>query len=206
MSSFVTPRRSPRVLVVDHHDSFTFTLVSYLEELGADVVVVESDAVTSDSLINLASTFDGVVLSPGPGAPEESPAAADLVRSVVQTQAPPLLGVCLGHQIIVTALGGVVGRAPELMHGQASTITHSQSGVFSDVPQDVTVGRYHSLAAQSLPSGIRLTAETPAGTIMGLAHETAPIQGVQFHPESVLTEHGHAMLANWLRELSGPSR
>lgn len=189
---------NPRVLVVDHHDSFTFTLVAYLQELGAEVSVIEADALTPAELIASASAYDGVVLSPGPGAPEASAAGLALVEHVARTHAPPILGVCLGHQIIAVAFGGEVGRAPELMHGQTSVITHDGSALFARLPESFEVGRYHSLAANTLPPSIRATAVTPEGAVMALAHESAPIVGVQYHPESILTEHGHALLANWL--------
>lgn len=193
----------PRVLVVDHHDSFTFTLVAYLQELGAEVTVIEADATEPAELIDLAGDFDGVLLSPGPGTPEESVAGLALVQHVAAVGAPPVFGVCLGHQIIAVAFGGQVGRAPELMHGQTSTITHDGSALFAGLPELFEVGRYHSLAANVLPSSIRSTARTPEGTVMALEHVSAPIVGVQYHPESVLTEHGHALLANWLRMAAG---
>lgn len=191
----------PRVLVVDHHDSFTFTLVAYLQELGAEVTVIEADATTPADLIASVTAYDGVILSPGPGAPEESPAGLALVQHVAADGGPPVLGVCLGHQIITAAFGGEVGRASELMHGQTSVLTHDGSALFEGLPESFQVGRYHSLAANALPSVIRPTAVTPEGTVMALEHVSAPITGVQYHPESVLTEHGHALLANWLRML-----
>ncbi len=193
----------PRVLVVDHHDSFTFTLVAYLQELGAEVTVIEADATEPAELIDLAGDFDGILLSPGPGTPEESVAGLALVQHVAVAGGPPVLGVCLGHQIIAVAFGGQVGRAPELMHGQTSIITHDGSALFAGLPELFEVGRYHSLAANVLPSSIRSTARTPEGTVMALEHVSAPIVGVQYHPESVLTEHGHALLANWLRMAAG---
>lgn len=194
-------RPSPRILVVDHHDSFTFTLVAYLQELGAHVTVMAADALSPAQFTQAASAYDGIVLSPGPGAPEESATGLALVRHVASAGGPPLLGVCLGHQIIAVALGGAVARAPELMHGQTSVMTHDGSALFTGLPESFEVGRYHSLAALTVPDGIRVTARTTEGTIMALAHETAPITGVQYHPESILTEHGHALLANWLRQL-----
>ncbi|WP_448719212.1 anthranilate synthase component II [Microbacterium natoriense] len=188
-----------RVLVVDNHDSFVHTLVGYLRELGADVSMIEADAIDAAELEGLFPAFDAVMLSPGPGAPADAGASLDAVRLAVEKRMP-LLGVCLGHQCIAEALGAPVSEAPELMHGMVSTVEHDGSALFAGIPSPFDVGRYHSLAvpASALPAELRVTARTDTGTVMALAHVELPLLGVQFHPESVLTEGGYRLLANWL--------
>lgn len=188
-----------RVLVVDNHDSFVHTLVGYLQELGADVEMVEADAVAVGSLEGMLSSVDGVMLSPGPGTPADAGASVDVVRIAADMRVP-LLGVCLGHQTIGEALGALVSEAPELMHGMVSRVVHDGSALFAGIPSPFDAGRYHSLALaeESLPPELAVTARTETGTVMALAHTELPILGVQFHPESVLTEGGYRLLANWL--------
>lgn len=188
-----------RVLVVDNHDSFVHTLVGYLRELGADVDMIEADAVDATGLEQLLPGFDGVLLSPGPGTPADAGASLDAVR-IAERMRMPLLGVCLGHQVIGTAFGVTVREAPELMHGMVSQVIHDGSALFSGIPSPFAAGRYHSLAvtADDLPEDFTVTATTETGTVMGVSHTRLPIHGVQFHPESVLTEGGYRLLANWL--------
>lgn len=188
-----------RVLVVDNHDSFVHTLVGYLHELGAETTMIESDATDADELEELLPAFDGLLLSPGPGAPADAGASLDAVRIAARMRLP-LLGVCLGHQAIGEAFGTPVGQAAELMHGMVSPVTHDGSALFDGIPSPFGAGRYHSLAlaASALPADVVVTAWTDTGTVMGLAHRDLPILGVQFHPESVLTEGGYRLLANWL--------
>ncbi|WP_144875551.1 aminodeoxychorismate/anthranilate synthase component II [Microbacterium sp. 1.5R] len=190
-----------RVLVVDNHDSFVHTLVGYLRELGAEVEMVEADAVDSADLDHLLAGFDGVMLSPGPGRPAQAGASLDAAR-VAMSRRLPLLGVCLGHQVIGEALGTPVSEAPELMHGMVSQARHDGSALFDGLPSPFSVGRYHSLTldAASLPDSLVVTARTETGTVMAVAHTTLPVVGVQFHPESVLTEGGYRLLANWLAQ------
>ncbi len=185
-----------RVLVVDNHDSFVHTLIGYLVELGADVEMVESDAADALSRVDAA---DGVVISPGPGTPEDAGASIQIVRRCAAT-ATPLLGVCLGHQAIAVAFGGVVSHAADLMHGRTSPVHHDGTGVFAGLPSPFTATRYHSLAVERdrVPADLRVTAWTESGTVMGLAHRSLPLVGVQFHPESVLTEGGYLLLGTWL--------
>lgn len=192
-----------RVLVVDNHDSFVHTLVGYLRELGAEVSMIESDAGDAAELDALLTGFDAVMLSPGPGRPEDAGASLDVVRAASRLRIP-LLGVCLGHQAIAAAFGSPVTEAPELMHGMVSRVAHDGSALFAGIPSPFDVGRYHSLAVDeaALPEDVVVTARTESGTVMALAHTTLPILGVQFHPESVLTEGGYRLLANWL-ELCG---
>ncbi|GGP70059.1 MULTISPECIES: aminodeoxychorismate/anthranilate synthase component II [Streptomyces] len=187
---------SARVLVVDNYDSFVFNLVQYLYQLGAECEVVRNDEV---SLEHAQDGFDGVLLSPGPGAPEQAGVCIDMVRHCAATGVP-VFGVCLGMQSMMVAYGGVVDRAPELLHGKTSPVLHEGAGVFQGLPSPFTATRYHSLAAEpaTLPAELEVTAWTADGIVMGLRHRELPVEGVQFHPESVLTEHGHLMLANWL--------
>jgi para-aminobenzoate synthetase component 2 len=184
-----------KILVVDNYDSFVFNLVQYLQQLGAEVVVKRNDEVNAESI----NGFDGVLLSPGPGTPEDAGACIEIVNAAIEKQ-KPLLGVCLGHQAIGAALGGKVSRAPELLHGKTSQVQHKNEGVFKDLKSPFTATRYHSLAieAPSVPEELIVTATTESGVIMGVKHKSAPIEGVQFHPESVLTKGGHRLLANWL--------
>ena len=184
-----------KILVVDNYDSFVFNLVQYLQQLGAEVVVIRKDEVNGESI----NGFDGVLLSPGPGTPEDAGACIEIVNAAIEKQ-KPLLGVCLGHQAIGAALGGKVSRAPELLHGKTSQVQHNNEGVFKDLKSPFRATRYHSLAIEtpSVPEELLVTATTDTGVIMGVKHKSAPIEGVQFHPESVLTEGGHRLLANWL--------
>jgi len=188
-----------RVLVVDNHDSFVHTLVGYLHELGAETTMIESDATDAAALEQLLPRFDALLLSPGPGAPADAGASLDAVRIATRMRMP-LLGVCLGHQAIGEAFGTPVTEAPELMHGMVSAVTHDGSALFAGIPSPFEAGRYHSLAlaASALPPDVRVTAWAETGTVMALAHRELPIHGVQFHPESVLTEGGYRLLANWL--------
>jgi len=187
-----------KILVVDNYDSFVFNLVQYLQQLGAEVVVKRNDEVNAESI----NGFDGVLLSPGPGTPEDAGACIEIVNAAIEKQ-KPLLGVCLGHQAIGAALGGKVSRAPELLHGKTSQVQHNNEGVFKDLKAPFTATRYHSLAIETtnVPDELAVTATTEEGVIMGVKHKSAPIEGVQFHPESILTEGGHHLLANWLTEV-----
>lgn len=189
---------SARILVVDNYDSFVFNLVQYLYQLGAECEVLRNDEVTT---AHAQDGFDGVLLSPGPGTPEEAGICVDMVRHCAATGVP-VFGVCLGMQSMQVAYGGVVDRAPELLHGKTSPVFHEGRGVFAGLPTPFIATRYHSLAAEpaTVPAELEVTARTEDGIIMGLRHRELPVEGVQFHPESVLTEHGHRMLANWLAE------
>lgn len=193
---------SVRVLVVDNHDSFVHTLAGYLRELGAEVEMIEADAVDVAGAAELLPAFDGVLLSPGPGRPRDAGVSVDVVGIAART-GMPLLGVCLGHQAIGAWFGAEVGGAPELMHGMVSPITHDGTGLFAGLDSPVDVGRYHSLALaeQDLPPELVITARTGDGTVMALRHRDVPIVGVQFHPESILTQGGYRLLANWLESL-----
>lgn len=183
-----------RILVVDNYDSFVFNLVQYLYQLGATCEVRRNDAVTVDEALG----YDGVLLSPGPGTPEEAGVCVDMVRHAAGRV--PVFGVCLGMQSIAVAYGATVDRAPELLHGKTSLVEHEGSGVFSGLPSPFTATRYHSLAVEpdTMPAELEVTGWTESGVIMGLRHRDLPVEGVQFHPESVLTQDGHLMLANWL--------
>jgi para-aminobenzoate synthetase component 2 len=184
-----------RILVVDNYDSFVFTIVGYLEQLGADCTVVRNDAVTTDE----AADFDGVLVSPGPGTPEEAGVSMAMIEACAQ-RAQPMLGVCLGHQALGVVFGGTVGRAPELLHGKTSLVHHEGEGVLAGLPSPFTATRYHSLAIDppTLGEELVVTGRTESGIIMAVQHRELPLHGVQFHPESVLTEGGHRLLANWL--------
>lgn len=189
------------VLVIDNYDSFVYTLVGYLRQLGADVTVVRNDDVTEDEAKELAAQRDGVLISPGPGAPAEAGVSIALVNWAVQNQRP-LYGVCLGHQAIVEACGGLVSHAPELMHGKTSQLRHTDDPMFAGVPNPFAATRYHSLSAVGeLPTELEVTASTSSGIVMAVSHRTAPVHGVQFHPESVLTEGGYQMIGNWLESI-----
>jgi len=194
-----------RILVIDNYDSFVYNLVQYLQQLGAECEVRRNDAITVDQVAGLAP--DGVLLSPGPGVPADAGISEDLVRWAVSLGGrTPLLGVCLGHQAIAEVYGGTVDRAEELLHGRTSQVRHDGTGLFAGLPAELTATRYHSLAVVdgTLPDEIRVTARTTSGVIMGLRHVEHAVAGVQFHPESVLTQGGHRLLANWLGACGDP--
>ena len=192
------PVSQARVLVIDNYDSFTYNLVQYLGELGAETLVVKNDAIDAAGIRNAA--VDGVLVSPGPCTPNEAGVSLD----AVSTARVPVFGVCLGHQSIGQAFGGKVVRAARLMHGRTSPIHHAGRGIFEGLPSPFEATRYHSLLVEraTLPDCLEVTAWTEEGEIMGLAHRTLPVVGVQFHPESVLTTHGKSLLANWVRGLA----
>jgi anthranilate synthase component 2 len=189
-----------RLLMVDNYDSFTWNLVHLFEELGAEVVVVRNDELDVDEAAALAP--DRLVISPGPGRPEDAGISVELVRRLGPTV--PTLGVCLGHQAIVQAFGGAVGPARALLHGKASRIESDGAGIYRGLPTELEVGRYHSLAATEVPDELVVTASTDDGEVMGVRHRTHPIEGVQFHPESVLTPDGAAMARNFLAQSRSP--
>jgi len=188
-----------RVLVVDNYDSFVYTLNGYLLQLGAETEVLRNDAFSEADVPARLADYDAVLVSPGPGKPADAGVSIPIVKQALAS-GTPLLGVCLGHQAIAEAFGGVVTNADELMHGKTSLIEHDDSGFYDGVPQPFTATRYHSLAVVdgTLPEDLVVTSRTKGGVIMGLRHTEAPIYGVQFHPESVLTEGGYRMLGNWL--------
>lgn len=188
-----------RVLVVDNYDSFVYTLNGYLRQLGAETEVVRNDAIDEADVPSRIADYDAVLLSPGPGTPAAAGISIPVVRAALAAGSP-LLGVCLGHQAIAEALGATVTHADELMHGKTSLIRHDDSAFYDGVPQPFRATRYHSLAvvAGTVPDELEVTSRTEGGVIMGLRHREAPLFGVQFHPESVLTEGGYRMLGNWL--------
>jgi para-aminobenzoate synthetase component 2 len=188
-----------RILVVDNYDSFVFNLVQYLGQLGTSAVVWRNDDPQLANTDDIVSQFDGILISPGPGTPARAGASIALVKSSAAA-AKPLLGVCLGHQAIGEAFGGTVGRAPELLHGKTSQVHHKGTGVLAGLPDPFTATRYHSLTVlpETMPAELEAIGHTDTGIVMALRHRTLPIHGVQFHPESVLTQGGHRMLANWL--------
>ena len=188
-----------RILVIDNYDSFVYTLNGYLRELGAETEVVRNDSFAVTDVPARLAEFDGVLVSPGPGKPSDAGVSIAAVEAALATNLP-LFGVCLGHQAIAEAFGATVTNAEELMHGKTSQITHDGSEFYDGVPQPFTATRYHSLAVVNgtVPSDLVVTSRTQGGVIMGLRHVSAPILGVQFHPESVLTEGGYLMVANWL--------
>lgn len=188
-----------RVLVLDNYDSFVYTLDGYLQQLGASTEVVRNDAFAAEESAERIAAYDAVLISPGPGTPAAAGVSIPVVHAALAAGSP-LLGVCLGHQAIAEALGATVTHAEELMHGKTSLIQHDDSDFFAGVPQPFRATRYHSLAVVdgTVPDELEVTARTDGGVIMGLRHATAPIVGVQFHPESVLTEGGYRMLGNWL--------
>ncbi|KZX22504.1 anthranilate synthase component II [Rathayibacter tanaceti] len=192
-----------RILVVDNYDSFVFTLVSYLRELGADVDVVEGTELGVDGLLARARGADGVLISPGPGRPEDVPASVALIGQA-RTLSQPLLGVCLGHQVLVHALGGRVQEGPDPVHGRTSRIRHDGDPLFAGLPSGFAGMRYHSLLVdrESLPGELQVIAVSEEGIVMGVRHREAPLVGVQFHPESVLTEGGHKLIDNWLADIA----
>jgi len=185
-----------RILVVDNYDSFVYTIVGYLAQLGAETVVVRNDEVPAPEEWQ---SVDGVLVSPGPGTPAEAGQSLDVIRHCAGARVP-MLGVCLGHQALGEAFGATVTHAPELMHGKTSEIEHDGVGVLAGLPVPFTATRYHSLAVvnDTVPAELEVTATTSSGIIMGLQHRELPLHGVQFHPESVLTEGGHRLFANWL--------
>ncbi len=188
-----------RVLVVDNYDSFVYTLNGYLQQLGAETEVVRNDAIDIDDVPGRIDDYDAVLLSPGPGTPAAAGISIPVVHSALASGIP-LLGVCLGHQAIAEALGATVTHADELMHGKTSLIRHDESAFYDGVPQPFRATRYHSLAVVdgTVPDALEVTSRTQGGVIMGLRHRDAPLFGVQFHPESVLTEGGYRMLGTWL--------
>jgi para-aminobenzoate synthetase component 2 len=191
-----------RILVVDNYDSFVYNLVQYLAQLGAEVIVRRNDAVSPADLAGL--NVDGMLISPGPGTPQDAGQSMPLVTACATTGLP-LFGVCLGHQAIAAVFGAPIIRAPELLHGKTSEIVHDGSGVLAGLPSPFTATRYHSLAVAeaALPEEIIVTGRSRSGVVMALRHRTLPIDGVQFHPESVLTHGGHRMVANWLVRCGG---
>jgi para-aminobenzoate synthetase component II len=190
-----------RVLVVDNYDSFVYNLVQYLAQLGAEPVVRRNDEVDLGEIDDV----DGVLVSPGPGTPERAGASIEVIRRSAD-RGVPLLGVCLGHQAIGVAWGAVVEQAPELLHGKTSLVFHDGSGVLAGLPVPFTATRYHSLSIRpgSLPAALEVTGRTESGVIMAVRHRELPVEGVQFHPESVLTEGGHRMLATWMAGAGHP--
>lgn len=190
--------KAMKVLMIDNYDSFTYNIVQYLGELGVQVEVFRNDEITVEGIA--ARQPDRLVVSPGPCSPAEAGISVAAIRYFAGKL--PVLGVCLGHQSIGAAFGGKIVRARELMHGKTSVITTTREGVFADLPEQFTVNRYHSLAIEkeSCPGMLAVTAWTDDGEIMGVRHKELAVQGVQFHPESILTEHGHAMLKNFLEQ------
>ena len=184
-----------RILVIDNYDSFVFNLVQYLQQLGAECTVVRNDEVEASE----AGKYDGVLISPGPGTPDKAGVSIAMINFCAE-KSIPLFGVCLGHQAIGEAFGATVSRAPELLHGKTSQVIHNGAGVLTNLPSPFTATRYHSLAVErdTVPTVLEITGSTESGVVMSMRHTTLPIEGVQFHPESVLTEHGHLMLSNWL--------
>jgi para-aminobenzoate synthetase component II len=191
-----------RVLVIDNYDSFVYNLVQYLAQLGADCTVRRNDEVDLDEL----DAADGVLISPGPGTPERAGASVDVIRRSAD-RGLPVLGVCLGHQAIGVAWGGIVERAPELLHGKTSLVHHSGDPLFAGLSDPFVATRYHSLSIRpdSLPAALEVTGRTEGGVIMAVRHRELPVVGVQFHPESVLSEGGHRLLANWMAESGHPA-
>jgi len=184
-----------KILVIDNYDSFVFNLVQYLAQLGAQCTVVRNDEID----VTQGQNYDGVLISPGPGTPERAGVSVEMVHYCAEKKIP-LFGVCLGHQAIGVAFGATVSQAPELLHGKTSDVHHTGVGVLNNIPTPFSATRYHSLAVEraTVPPEIEITGQTDSGVVMSMRHKTLPIEGVQFHPESVLTEHGHDMLANWL--------
>ena len=191
-----------KVLVLDNYDSFVYTLNGYLQQLGAETEVLRNDVVGESELGDLISRFDAVLISPGPGTPADAGLSIATVKYALEHDVP-VFGVCLGHQAIAEALGATVSQAEELMHGKTSLVEHDSSLVYENVPQPFTATRYHSLAVvdSTVPSDLIVTSRTAGGVIMGLQHVSKPIYGVQFHPESVLTQGGYQMLGNWLESI-----
>jgi para-aminobenzoate synthetase component 2 len=188
--------KSPHILVVDNYDSFVFTIVGYLQQIGADCEVVRNDAVSAAD----GADFDGVLVSPGPGTPRDAGVSIAMISACAERN-QPMLGVCLGHQALGVVFGATVNRAPELLHGKTSKVHHDGTGVLEGLPSPFTATRYHSLTIDpaTVPDDLITTARTDSGVIMAVRHRTLPLEGVQFHPESVLTQGGHRLFANWLR-------
>ena len=191
-----------KILVLDNYDSFVYTLNGYLQQLGAQTEVLRNDVVSEAELPELLAKYDAVLISPGPGNPSEAGLSIPVVKLALAS-GQPVFGVCLGHQAIAEAMGATVRSAEELMHGKISQVHHDGSLIFKDVRQDFNATRYHSLAVvdATVPEDLQITARTQGGIIMGLQHKSKPIYGVQFHPESVLTEGGYQMLGNWLESI-----
>ncbi|MGI9374208.1 MAG: anthranilate synthase component II [Hyphomicrobiales bacterium] len=185
------------LILIDNYDSFAYNLVQYIGELGADVTVHRNDKISVDDV--MATNAHGIVLSPGPCTPNEAGICLDLVKAAAEAK-KPLFGVCLGHQALGQAFGGEIVRADTIMHGKLSKITHTNTGVFADIPDNFDATRYHSLTVKpnTLPDCLEVTAQTKDGTIMGMQHKELPLHGVQFHPESIASEHGHRLLKNFL--------
>ena len=197
ISASNSPRdpRSPRILVVDNYDSFVFTIVGYLQQLGADCEVARNDTISPAD----GADFDGVLVSPGPGTPQEAGVSMAMISACAE-RGQPMLGVCLGHQALGVVFGATVNRAPELLHGKTSAVRHDGTGVLAGLPSPFTATRYHSLTIDpaTVTDDLITTAHTDSGVIMAVRHRTLPLEGVQFHPESVLTHGGHRLFANWL--------
>lgn len=191
-----------RILVLDNYDSFVYTLNGYLQQLGAETEVIRNDSISEEQLPELLKNFDALLISPGPGTPASAGLSVPAVRLALKSDYP-VFGVCLGHQAIAEAMGARVESAPELMHGKTSRVQHQGSMILDGLPQDFLATRYHSLAVvrDTVPQDLVVTGQTESGVIMSLQHKTKPIYGVQFHPESVMTEGGYHMLANWLESL-----
>jgi para-aminobenzoate synthetase component 2 len=189
-----------RILVIDNYDSFVFNIVQYLAQLGAEVTVVRNDEIEPADSIG----YDGILLSPGPGTPQDAGICMDVVR--LAAGKTPIFGVCLGHQAIAAVYGAVVDRAPELLHGKTSLVHHAGQGVLEGLPNPFVATRYHSLAVvpNTVPAELEVTGTTDTGVIMAIRHRDFAVEGVQFHPESVLTEGGHRLLANWLATCGDP--
>lgn len=188
-----------RILIIDNYDSFVYTLVGYLQELGAQTTVIRNDSVQAAELPELLAKFDAVLVSPGPGNPAQAGVTIPAIKTCAQMQ-KPMLGVCLGHQALGEAFGATVTHAEELMHGKTSLVQHNGDDFFAGIPEQFTATRYHSLAVvrDTVPEQLEITAETAGGIIMALKHRSLPLYGVQYHPESVLTEYGYQQLGNWL--------
>jgi anthranilate synthase component 2 len=190
-------------LIVDNYDSFTFNLVQLLGELGADPLVFRNDQITLEGIVHLGPTH--IVISPGPKGPEEAGVSLEIIRALAR-EGIPILGVCLGHQAIAVGLGGTVGRSPVPVHGKTSQVFHHGGPLYRGVPSPFSATRYHSLEVKTpLPQGLKVSAWTAEGTVMGIRHKTRPVEGVQFHPESILTEHGRQILSNFLSQRKRPS-
>jgi para-aminobenzoate synthetase component 2 len=191
-----------KILVLDNYDSFVYTLNGYLQQLGAETEVLRNDAVPESDLPELLAKYDAILISPGPGTPAAAGLSIPTVKLSLSTR-KPIFGVCLGHQAIAEAMGATVTNAEELMHGKTSLVYHDDSLIYKDVPEPFTATRYHSLAVvtETVPEDLLITSKTSGGVIMGIQHKTLPIYGVQFHPESVLTQGGYQMLGNWLESI-----